>query len=104
MALIYHPDVVINSQSTVEEKIKANDNFARINNAYESLKSGGFTGSPPSGGEKSSSYKSSTTPPHRRTSTTGSSRGSRSYTGSASTDWRDYMPRNDDDDAKYDTG
>lgn len=33
----HHPDAVLNSESTDEEKRAANDNFARINEAYQSL-------------------------------------------------------------------
>ena len=33
----HHPDAVLNSESTDEEKRAANDNFARINEAYQNL-------------------------------------------------------------------
>lgn len=33
----HHPDAVLNSDSTDEEKKAANDNFARINEAYQNL-------------------------------------------------------------------
>ena len=37
MAMKYHPDVVVSSDSTPEEKKKASDYFATINAAYETL-------------------------------------------------------------------
>jgi len=37
MALKYHPDVLINSTSSKEERNNANDDFARINAAYAQL-------------------------------------------------------------------
>eukprot|EP00565_Helicotheca_tamesis_P002022 CAMPEP_0185730496 /NCGR_PEP_ID=MMETSP1171-20130828/10055_1 /TAXON_ID=374046 /ORGANISM="Helicotheca tamensis, Strain CCMP826" /LENGTH=495 /DNA_ID=CAMNT_0028399553 /DNA_START=177 /DNA_END=1661 /DNA_ORIENTATION=- len=108
MALRYHPDVVINSHSTDEDKKKANDNFARINGAYEALSGKGTesgTAAAGRGSSSNSSYRSSTRPPpHRRTSSYGASDRSRSSNaGSASADWRDYMPKTDEDDAEYDT-
>ena len=91
MAIKYHPDVITNQSSTPEEKKKANDDFAKINWAYATL-------SGKNQDDKSTSTKTSTTtagrytPPHRRTS-------SSSYTPSnASTDWKDYMPKYNEED------
>lgn len=101
LALKYHPDVVTNSSSTPEEKQKAGEIFAKINWAYATLsgKNGESkaTGvSPSSAPGKRSSNAGGYQPPHRRTS---------SYTNPyASTDWRDYMPKYDEEDAKYDAG
>jgi DnaJ domain len=107
LALRYHPDV-----STDTDKKRASDRFAKINWAYQTL-SGKLRDQATSG---SSSSRSSTTassgggwtPPHRRAtaSTTGASgAGARtSRTGEPSVDWRDYMPRYDEEDAMYDAG
>eukprot|EP00545_Synedropsis_sp_CCMP1620_P000586 CAMPEP_0119005066 /NCGR_PEP_ID=MMETSP1176-20130426/1508_1 /TAXON_ID=265551 /ORGANISM="Synedropsis recta cf, Strain CCMP1620" /LENGTH=535 /DNA_ID=CAMNT_0006956833 /DNA_START=80 /DNA_END=1684 /DNA_ORIENTATION=- len=99
MALKYHPDVATNQSSTKEEKRKASDIFAKINWAYETL-SGKNGAAPPTGAAGAGSSSTSSTgagggyqPPHRRTS---------SYTSpNASTDWKDYMPKYEDDE-KYD--
>lgn len=94
MALKYHPDVRTNSKSTEEEKKQANDDFAKINSAYAFLT--GKSDDRPEATEsekKSGSSGGGYTPPHRRTS---------SYSSGASTDWRDYMPKYDDE--TYDAG
>jgi hypothetical protein len=100
MALKHHPDVITNQDSSVEDRKNANDQFAKINWAYAQLsgKNGG-TGSTSSGRTSSSSSSrassSSYAPPHRRTS-------SPYNPNQASTDWRDYMPKYDDE--AYDAG
>jgi hypothetical protein len=89
MALKYHPDVVTNQDSTPEMRKKANDEFAKINWAYAQLSGkNGATSSTSSSASTSSSY--SYTPPHRRTSSTYNP-------NQASTDWRDYMPKYDEE-------
>jgi len=96
MALKYHPDMTTTIESTPEEKKKSNDNFAKINWAYEQLSSGkGRTGSSTS--DTSTSSRSTGTgyeAPHRRKS-------AYKENSSSSTDWRDYMPKDDGED--YDT-
>lgn len=96
MAMKYHPDVVINSDSTAEEKKRASDYFAQINAAYELLSGKGSN----SAGSSSTSSRSSTsssgyTPPHRRTS-------SYSYSNNNYKSWEDFMPKYEDDE-KYDS-
>jgi len=96
MALQYHPDMTTTLQSTDEEKKIANDNFVKINWAYQQL-SGKNKNTKDSTTSSSSTSSSSgyTKPPHRRKTD--------AYTSSgASTDWRDYMP-NYEEDEKYDT-
>ncbi|KAI2489566.1 hypothetical protein MHU86_25012 [Fragilaria crotonensis] len=101
LALKYHPDVVTNSSSTPEEKQKAGEIFAKINWAYATLsgKNGESKATATSSSSATGTGSSNTggyQPPHRRTS---------SYTNPfASTDWRDYMPKYDEEDAKYDAG
>ncbi|KAI2492199.1 hypothetical protein MHU86_22356 [Fragilaria crotonensis] len=101
LALKYHPDVVTNSSSTPEEKQKAGEIFAKINWAYATLsgKNGEYKATATSSSSATGTGSSNTggyQPPHRRTS---------SYTNPyASTDWRDYMPKYDEEDAKYDAG
>jgi hypothetical protein len=95
LALKYHPDVITNQSSTEEEKRKASDNFAKINWAYETLmgKNGAQQTTVGSTASSTSSRSSTYQPPHRRTG---------AYSNpNASTDWRDYMPKYDDD--EYDT-
>ena len=92
LALRYHPDVV----SKDVDKRTASDRFAKINWAYETLsgKNGGRgSGSSTGSSSYSSTASSAWTPPHRRTS--GSS------PSSSSNDWRDFMPKYEDED--YDT-
>jgi curved DNA-binding protein CbpA len=54
-ALQYHPDVRTNSESTAEERQKAHDDFAKINDAYHSI----LTGRPFSNASGRRSNKSS---------------------------------------------
>ena len=98
-AMQYHPDVLLDQDSTEAEREEASKNFARINAAYEML-TGGAKGNASSDGNNSQatsggggySYK----PPHRRSS---------SYSSSTrSTNWEDFMPNYSDEDAKYDAG
>uniref|UniRef100_A0A7S3L828 J domain-containing protein n=1 Tax=Amphora coffeiformis TaxID=265554 RepID=A0A7S3L828_9STRA len=121
MALRFHPDVVCHKDSTPAERKAAGDRFAKINAAYETLSGKGSSSSGSSGssggtsqstttgtGSRSSSSSSSSwEPPHRRKGPYTSSSSS-STTGGASTDWRDYIPKNnknyDNDDAQYDAG
>lgn len=109
MALKYHPDVRTNPSSTAEERKAANDDFSRINSAYAFL-SGKSEDRPMDANGKSSSTAGSRgrpgstgagsgygyTPPHRRS---GADR-SKSYSES---NWKDYMPKYDEDE-KYDAG
>mmetsp|Transcript_3578 Transcript_3578/g.8155 ORF Transcript_3578/g.8155 Transcript_3578/m.8155 type:complete len:569 (-) Transcript_3578:85-1791(-) len=108
-AMRYHPDVVINTESSPEERKRASEEFAKINAAYAILSGkesdGARVGSAKrdqsssgaAGGSGSWAYQ----PPHRRTSS-GQSYGRRG-TGT-STDWRDYMPNYDEEDSKYEAG
>ncbi len=99
MALKYHPDVRINTNSTEQEKKLANDDFAKINAAYAMLTGKGDESASSASTASSSSSRSnnnqrgkySYTPPHRRTG----------QSTKSSYDWQDYMPKYDDD--KYDT-
>ena len=108
-AMRYHPDVILDADSGKEERDVASRNFARINAAYETLtggdKSGGIGGGGGAGnasGASSSSYGGyDRRPPHRRPSTSSSSYGN--YGGkSSSTNWEDFMPKYDEEDARYD--
>jgi len=94
MALKSHPDVVCNSESTPEERRNANDDFAKINWAYEQLsgKNGASTTA-----SRSSTSSSSYTPPHRRTTSPYTTR------NTASTDWRDYIPNYQKEEQAYNT-
>mmetsp|Transcript_2060 Transcript_2060/g.4541 ORF Transcript_2060/g.4541 Transcript_2060/m.4541 type:complete len:583 (-) Transcript_2060:83-1831(-) len=100
-AMQYHPDVILGADSTATERDEASKNFARINAAYEMLTGGdksGTTGSSSGGGGgKSSSGGYNYQPPHRRTSDYGSN----TY-GNTSTNWEDFMPKYEEEDAKYD--
>ncbi|KAL7577540.1 hypothetical protein ACA910_015073 [Epithemia clementina (nom. ined.)] len=128
MAVRYHPDVTTNKDSSIAEKKLANDRFAKINWAYQTLSgknntNGGSTtaasASSGKGSQSSSSSSSSSgwTPPHRRRSQYASSSSSSSSSsstssspfsssGRASTDWRDYMPNygREDTEQDYDAG
>ena len=101
-ALKFHPDVVTDVHSSPEEKKKASDRFAKINGAYEQLmgKGKGNGSSSTSSNNDSTASSGGWTPPHRRSSAYKSS-SSRSSYEDASTDWRDYMPKDDTD---YDAG
>jgi len=96
----YHPDVILGPDSTEKERDEASKGFARINAAYEMLTGGGKgganTGGAADGGAKSSSGGYNYQPPHRRQSDYFSS----SY--GKSTNWEDFMPKYDEEDAKYD--
>ena len=115
-AMKYHPDVVINADSTPEERKRASEEFAKVNAAYEILSGKGSGGAgvgtgksgASSRGDKGGSGSWAYQPPHRRSgASSSSSYGSRSSSGygsGASTDWRDYMPNYDEEDTKYDAG
>ena len=115
-AMKYHPDVVINADSTPEERKRASEEFAKVNAAYEILSGKGSGGAgvgtgksgASSRGDKGGSRSWAYQPPHRRSgASSSSSYGSRSSSGygsGASTDWRDYMPNYDEEDTKYDAG
>lgn len=98
MALKYHPDVRTNSSSSSDERKQANDDFARINAAYSFLT--GKQEEMSKSNNKSTSRKGSTganssySTPHRRTSAT---KGKSSFN-----DWKDYIPKYEDD--EYDAG
>lgn len=98
MALRYHPDVAVDKDASPEAKRTASDRFAKINWAYETLMGKGQATTTSSSTSSASSSQSSSKyePPHRRTT-------SYSTSGSYSTDWRDYIPNYDDDEA-YDAG
>jgi curved DNA-binding protein CbpA len=111
MALKFHPDMATTKDSTAQEKKDASDVFAKINWAYQTLsgkrnKDDTTYGKQSAGSASSTSSTGGWTPPHRRSGAYSSSSGqSTSSTGSgASTDWRDYMPQKDEEDAKYDAG
>ena len=115
-AMKYHPDVVINADSTPEERKRASEEFAKVNAAYEILSGKGSGGAgvgtgksgASSRGDKGGSGSWAYQPPHRRSgASSSSSYGSRSSSGygsGASTDWRDYMPNYDEEDTNYDAG
>ena len=99
-AMQYHPDVLTGPDSTEKERDEASKNFARINGAYEFLTGGNKSSNASSSTSSSSSsssgaYSTYNKPPHRRQSNASSG----SY---RSTNWEDYMPNYDDEDAKYD--
>ena len=107
LALRYHPDVVTGA---AEKKVAA-ERFAKINWAYQMAKSGQTSSTTTSSGTStgSSSSTSGWEPPHRRSGSYRSSSSSSSDSASSgtpsSTDWRDYMPRDyQNDDAQYDAG
>lgn len=100
MALLYHPDVRTNGNSSEQERKSANDDFARINAAYAFLM--GKSDEQPQGQKSGSGSSSSSSsryggyaPPHRRTSSSSSSNYS-------SMDWQDFMPKYDQE--EYDAG
>jgi len=106
LAVQYHPDVVTTRDSSPSEKRAASDAFAKINAAYAAATAGAgsqrgattTTGATGTGGWE---------PPHRRAGSYSSSSAGTTTTGSSgtpSTDWRDYMPNYDSEDAKYDAG
>jgi len=91
MAMKYHPDVVLDKNSSDEDRKRASENFAKINAAYEILsgkRSGGGAGSNSSSERSSRSGSGGWDPPHRRTS----SYGSRVNNNNKSDfDWNDFM-------------
>lgn len=101
--MLYHPDVILTPDSTARDRDEASKDFARINAAYEMLTGGGkgnagagsATGSS-RGATSSSGYTNQ--PPHRRQSDYTSS------TSGKSINWEDFMPKYDEEDAKYDAG
>jgi curved DNA-binding protein CbpA len=100
LAMQYHPDVATTRDSSAEEKRLAADRFAKINAAYNTLLEN--KDAPRSSTASSTGWQ----PPHRRSGSSTSSAGrsqSRSRTDSFSTDWRDYIPKADDNEV-YDTG
>ena len=118
-AMRYHPDVVISTDSSPEERRRASEEFAKINAAYEILSGKGSGGAgvgagrsgAGSRGDKGGSGSWAYQPPHRRSGASssssysaGGSSSSSGYGSGASTDWRDYMPNYDEEDAKYDSG
>ena len=114
MAVRFHPDVATNQHSTPAEKKLANDRFAKINWAYQTLSGKNQQDNTYNNNNNNRSGASSTasqgagwTPPHRRsgsTSTSGTRRSSsQSQQPPRSTDWRDYMPNMNNEDDEYDT-
>jgi hypothetical protein len=107
-ALQYHPDVV--STSTKEGKKAASDRFAKINWAYETLSGKRDASDKTYGGSSRTSTSAGTdgggwTPPHRRSggySDASSSSSSSSTNWPGTTDWRDFMPKYQED-GEYDT-
>lgn len=100
-AMQYHPDVLLDQDSTEAEREEASKNFARINAAYEMLTGGtkGNASSDSSGASaKTTSGGYNYQPPHRRSSSYSSSSSTRS------TNWEDYMPNYSEEDEKYDAG
>jgi hypothetical protein len=96
MALKYHPDVRTNSGSSSDERKQANDEFARINAAYSVLtgKAEGVPKSNSSSRTSSTDAYSSYSAPHRRKSA--------NYGRSSFSDWKDYIPKYDEE--EYDAG
>jgi DnaJ domain len=93
LAMQYHPDVATTRDSSAEEKRLAADRFAKINAAYNTLLEN--KDAPRSSTSSSTGWQ----PPHRRSGSSTSSAGgsqSKSKTDSFSTDWRDYIPKTDD--------
>jgi len=102
-AMQYHPDVITTPESTEKEREEASKDFARINAAYEMLTGGNKSSvgtDSSSSSTKSSSGGYNYQPPHRRTSDYSSS----SSPYGKSTNWEDFMPNYDNEDAKYDAG
>ncbi|KAL9190909.1 hypothetical protein ACHAXT_000615 [Thalassiosira profunda] len=98
-AMQYHPDVIVGPESSEKERDEASKDFARINAAYEMLSGGGkgnVGAGSSAGGAKTASGGYNYQPPHRRQSSYSSS----SY--GKSTNWEDFMPDYDEEDAKYD--
>jgi len=104
-AMKYHPDVILNTDSSPKERDVASKDFARINAAYEMLTGGDKVKNGASGGATTSSSGGDYTyqPPHRRQSGYSSSTTSPNN-GGKSINWEDFMPKYDEEDAKYDSG
>ena len=108
LALKYHPDMTTTLSSTPQEKQFASDQFTKINQAYQTLlnqlqQQPNNNNSRRSSSSSSSSSDTKWEPPHRRTrSSSTSSSSSSSNDDCRSTDWRDFMPNNDDD-TSFDT-
>ena len=100
-AMQYHPDVLLDQDSTEAEREQASKNFARVNAAYEML-TGGTKGNNNSGSTstKTTSGGYNYQPPHRRSSSYSSS----SSSSTRSTNWEDFMPNYNVEDSKYDAG
>jgi hypothetical protein len=106
----YHPDVILTPDSSAAERDGASRDFARINAAYEMLTGGrrggdagsagggAATGSRGGGPSTSSGGYDAYQPPHRRQSDYSSSPSGKSI------NWEDFMPKYDEEDAKYDAG
>lgn len=96
-ALKYHPDVVVTSTSTPQDKKEASDRFAKINWAYQIL-----NGKMEDSKTTARSSSSSTTktddawkPPHRRPAASPNA-------DRWSVDWQDFMPKYNEEDYKAD--
>jgi curved DNA-binding protein CbpA len=100
-ALKFHPDVVTTQDSTPQEKKAASDRFAKINWAYQTLTGKREAGDKTYGGGSSTTSGpasgSSWSPPHRRSSGYNSSTADSSSSWPGTTDWRDFMPKYEDD-------
>ncbi|KAG7372335.1 DnaJ domain containing protein [Nitzschia inconspicua] len=104
-ALKFHPDVVTTQESTAAEKKAASDRFAKINWAYQTLSGKREANDKTYGGTTATTGTSTSStggwsPPHRRSGGYTTSSDS-SWPGS--TDWRDFMPKYEDD-KEYDAG
>jgi hypothetical protein len=104
-AMQYHPDVILNTDSSPTERDVASKDFARINAAYEMITGGDTKVSNGASGAATSSSGGDYTyqPPHRRQSGYSSSTTSPNN-GGKSINWEDFMPKYDEEDAKYDSG
>jgi len=90
MAMKYHPDVVVNVNSSASEKKQASDNFATINAAYEMLM-----------GKNSDGVSSGSDQQWKSSPQSSSNNYSYSSDQNNNVDWKDFMPKYDDD--MYDT-
>jgi hypothetical protein len=112
MALKYHPDVITNQGTSVEERKIANESFAKINWAYAQLSGRHGDNNSSSSSSRSSTSSTSTTsastsssshtPPHPRTSSSSSS-----YFYAYNPDqpiWADIMPKDNQQYQTYNAG
>lgn len=100
MAMKYHPDVVLDKNSSDEDRKRASENFAKINAAYEILSGKRNGGSQSSNSSQRSSKSSGWDPPHRRTSSYGSR-----VNNNSDFDWTDFMSNEyKKEQEKYDAG